>query len=209
LLAIACGPVVSTDTAAEEAGSGDPESTGTGTTEPGTTGSGPDPVTTTALPTTTGARLDVGGVGRIDGPYLLALAAIIDPGHPLQFIAYTRLSGERLDLELTPLTLDVGSTTAPRQPFGDPLFYPGIQVDDGGCFLLDMGEVSLPGPTNPITGSDIAATITLVGCFDPQGYCGTVEGMVHMPIMLDLTGSTFAAVPVDPEMLPTDFPSSC
>jgi hypothetical protein len=205
-LAIACGPTVPTDTPTggnEE--SSDTESTGsmdTGGTEP-------DPATTMLPTTTTSSRLDVGAPdGRIDATYLLAVATVVDPAHPLQYVAQTRLSDGMLDLVLVPLSLAAASTTSPRLPHGEPLVYSNIAVE-GGCFFLDMGEVFVAGETNPITGSDMTAAIVLDGCFEDASYCGTIDGEVIMPIALSLTGSTFAAIEADPQMLPVDFPSAC
>jgi hypothetical protein len=207
LLAIGCGPAVSTDPPMDEDELGDPQSSGTGSTAAGTSGPGPDPATTT-LPVTTGPSPDVGI--DVDGTYLLAVAAVIDPGHPLQYVAEVERDAEFFDLVLQPLTLDIGSTTAPRLPYGSPLVFTGVPIDDGGCFVLEMGEVFVAGVTNPITGADLVATITLVGCLPPAGFCGNVEGMVHEPLSIDLGGSTFAAVPIrDPRMLPVDFLTSC
>jgi hypothetical protein len=36
-----------------------------------------------------------------------------------------------------------------------------------------------------------------------------VTGRISTPIELDLAGSTFAAIDVDPQMLPVEFPTSC
>jgi hypothetical protein len=206
VLAIACGPSIAVETMGDDESEASTDAGGD--TSSGSSDTGSDPVSTT-LPGTTGPRLDVGGPdGRIDGPYLLALAAVIDPGHPFQWVAHTRMSGGFVDLELQPLTLDIGGTVAPRLPFGEPLVYSDIPVV-GGCFTLDMGMVTIPGATNPITGSDLQAIVVLDGCFDGVDYCGTVSGRVSSPLELDLAGSTFAAIATDPQMLPVDFPTSC
>jgi hypothetical protein len=204
VLAIACGPNIATETMEDDESDGD---TSAGDTSGGQSSSssdtGRDPVSSTT------SRLDVGGPdGRVDGPYLLAVAAVINPQTPFQWIAQTRLNGGQLDLVLQPLSLDVGSTTAPRLPYGEALIYSDIPVI-GGCFTLDMGAVTIPGPTNPITGSDIEGILVLDGCFDGANYCGTVTGRISSPIELDLAGSTFAAIDVDPQMLPVEFPTSC
>ncbi len=208
-LTLACGPVVPTDSMGEE---GDSTGAGSGSSESGDTGSGPG--TTTTVPGTSSSttlpmpRPDLGGMQDIDGTYLLAVAAIIDPGHPLQYIARVQVSGGTMQLVLQPLSLAIGSTTEPRQPYGDPVAYEGILVE-GGCFTLDMGLVTAAGATNPITGSDITTTLVLEGCFEGTFLCGTVSGFVSQPLQLDLTGSTFAAVEANPSMLPVEFPTSC
>lgn len=208
--ALACGPTVEVESAEGDSGEGadsDDDSTGTSATSAET---GSDPTTTTATSSTTiGPRLDIGTDLRIDGTYLLALAAVIDPQHPFQYIAQTRVSGGTMQLVLQPLSLDVGGTTLPRLPVGEPLAYSNIPIIDG-CFDLDMGFVLQTGASNPITGSDLMARIYLSGCFDSSAsYCGTVYGTVSEPIVLDLAGSTFAAIEADPQMLPVDFPTAC
>jgi hypothetical protein len=86
-------------------------------------------------------------------------------------------------------------------------------VDAAGAFTLDFGDTMVTGMANPITGSDIAATLSLQGTIqDANLWCGSVTGMVTSPITQDLMGSTFAAVRVeatDPASLPTDVLSTC
>jgi hypothetical protein len=62
------------------------------------------------------------------------------------------------------------------------------------------------GMANPITGSDIVATLALDGVIQSEDlFCGSVTGMVTQPLMLDLMGSTFAGVRVPSiDMLPGD-----
>jgi hypothetical protein len=204
--ATACGPVVSTETM----GTGEDESTGSSSSDSDDTGS--DPVTTmlpgSSSTTVPMPMLDIGGDVAIDGTYLLAVATIVDPGHPLQYFVRAQVVNGVMHVVMQPLSLDIGSTTAPRMAYGDPLVYGGIPVE-AGCFTIDMGEVFAAGATNPITGSDLTATIVLNGCFEGTSWCGNVEGQVSMPLQLDLTGSTFAATEAGFSMLPVDFPIGC
>ena len=150
-------------------------------------------------------KMDVGGVlADVTGTFHFSLAAVVAATTPLQFIATTTYTpnaagGGQLDIELQPLSLNVLATTEPREYTGEviPLSFP---VDEAGAFMADLGEVAVTGAANPITGSDIVATLMLTGAIqDENVYCGIVNGMVTVPANIDLTGSTFAAIRIEPE----------
>lgn len=157
-------------------------------------------------------KMDQGGaLVDISGDFLFALAAVIDPAHPLQFyttVTFTATAdGGTADMQLQPLSLDQGGTVAPRQPVGEVLPLLGVPVDASGKFQVMIAQpVMVTGMANPITGSDIVATLNLDGVIQSEDlFCGTVTGMVTQPLMLDLMGSTFAAVRVPSiDMLPGD-----
>lgn len=157
-------------------------------------------------------KMDQGGaLVDVSGDFLFALAAVIDPAHPLQFYATVTFTatadGGTLDMQLQPLSLDQGGTTMPRQPVGEVLPLVGVPVDASGGFMVTIDQpVMVTGMANPITGSDIVATLALDGVIQSEDlFCGTVTGMVTQPLMLDLMGSTFAAVRVPSiDMLPGD-----
>ncbi len=157
-------------------------------------------------------KMDQGGaLADVSGDFLFALAAVIDTAHPLQFyttVTFTpEAEGGTLAMHLQPLSLDPQTTTTPRMPVGDPLDLPPTPVDaSGGFSVMITQDVMVTGAANPITGSDIVATLNLVGAIQSEDlFCGTVTGMVTAPLMLDLTGSTFAAVRVPSvDMLPGD-----
>lgn len=157
-------------------------------------------------------KMDQGGaLADVNGDFLLALAAVIAPETPLQFYATVTFTpstdGGMLQMNLQPLSLDVLATTVPRQPVGDSLELQAVPVNATGGFELPITEpVMVTGMANPITGSDIVATLNLSGTIQSEDlFCGTVTGMVTAPLMLDLTGSTFAAVRVPSvDMLPGD-----
>jgi hypothetical protein len=165
-----------------------------------------------------GQKLDVSGaLADISGTHLFALAASIAPTSPLQFIATVTLTttptGGTLHIEFQPLALEVGSTTEPRTFAGEVLVLPEAEVDMGGGFALDLGEVAVTGDANPITGSDIVATLMMEGAIQNTDlWCGTIGGAVSVPADIDLTGSKFAAVRIeatDPASLPTDVQAMC
>lgn len=192
-----------------------PTSTSTDATDATITGDPTVPGTAdaTSLASESGAPgPDVGlPPGSSSGQYLLAVSTVVSKDLPLQFIATVDAGVPATwSLDLQPLTLDQGKVTSPRQPFGDPLQFTDIAVVED-TFTADLGEVFLPGPTNPITGSDISATLVLDGTIvDADFFCGMVSGMVTSPLMADISGSTFAAVRLaDPNILPTDVIINC
>lgn len=157
-------------------------------------------------------KMDLGGsLADINGTFLLALAAVIAPEFPLQFYATVTFTpdgvGGSVALELQPLSLDPQTTTTPRQPVGDSLMVGPAMVNAAGTFDLPITEpVMVTGMANPITGSDIVATLNLAATIQSEDlFCGTVTGAVTSPLELDLAGSTFAAVRVPSvDMLPVD-----
>jgi hypothetical protein len=88
---------------------------------------------------------------------------------------------------------------------GDALEVADIEYEEDGTFSADLGDVSVPGRANPITGSDIVANVQLTASTraaaddQPDVFCGQVTGMVTAPIKLDLSGSSFGAVATDDE----------
>jgi hypothetical protein len=157
-------------------------------------------------------KMDQGGsLADVNGDFLLALSAVIAVDTPLQF--YTTVTftpggeGGMIEMTLQPLSLDQGETTVPRQPVGEALTIGPVAVDASGGFELPIAEpVMVTGAANPITGSDIVATLNLSGSIQSEDlFCGTVTGAVTEPLDLDLLGSTFAAVRVQGiDMLPGD-----
>jgi hypothetical protein len=154
------------------------------------------------------------------GYYLFALETSLGPDLPLQFVttvAYTAApeGGGTVDLTFQPLSLNQGETLIPREYIGDPLTFEDVPVAADGTFDLDMGLVMVTGAANPVTGSDIEATILVhAEIRDEDSMCGEFEGMLMSPLEYDLAGSTFAAIRLaddgsDPMTLPTMFPYKC
>lgn len=160
-----------------------------------------------------GQKMDVGGaLADITGTFHFALSSVIAPDFPLQFVVTSTFTpnddgtGGTLNLEFQPLSLEVGSTTEPREFVGDVLPLMNLEVGAGGGFEVDLGTVMVTGEANPITGSDIVSNLVLMGGIQSADlWCGTVSGEVTSPIMQDLAGSTFAAQRIemtDPASLP-------
>lgn len=144
-----------------------------------------------------GDRFDWGG------RYLLALSTSLSPTKPLLFTLDAEVSDDLTTIDLTfqPLTTD--GDEEPRTAIGDAFSVDALPYATDGTFSADLGEVTVPGRANPITGSDIVATVQLIasthaGDSGTGGVvCGQVTGMVSVPLALDLAGSTFGAVLTD------------
>ena len=149
-------------------------------------------------------------VGMDEGTtYLLALSTPIDPALPLQFLAEIAVDDAMLVITMQPLSLDQGSTTAPRVPVGT-LLVPTVEFMTP-AFSAQLDDAAIPGAANPSSGEDIAGSITLTGSLAGAGTpCGQADGMITAPLAMSLAGSTWAATPVaDVDALPDDFPVAC
>ena len=166
------------------------------TSEPEPTTGGPEPTTGGPEPTTGGPA-----AAGISGFFLLAVATTVDPGKPFQFLArneVTEVDGaQKVSICLQPLSLSQGSVLKPREPIGEPLCFPEIQLDDDS-FMLQTGVMHIAGGANPITGADVVMSlIILAGIESDDFYCGNVAGEVMDPPVGSIVGSTFAAVRLD------------
>lgn len=203
-------------TSTDGTGAPDTDSAGTPATSLTTT----DSAGTTLAPDTESASgsdpdpssdpFDLPPPGDSSGLYLFAVSTVFDPRLPFQFIASVKAAPEVWNIELQPLTLDQQRVTVPRQPIGDPLVFTDIPVNDDG-FELDLGQLALPGQTNPVTGSDILVQMQLAASIQTGDFfCGQVSGTLLAPLMADITGSTFAAVRIsDPAVLPNEVAIDC
>lgn len=195
---VACGPAVDVE----------PSTTSTGAMEDGSTaGEGPQGTSTTADdsagPSSTGDELVYYDVGEA---FLVSVSTVIATETPLQYIARIFPEGEGASLvALTPLSLDVGSSTAPRELVEELTRSYPIEIDADGNFAFELIDVAVTGQANPISGSDLVARLSIAGRFiEPGRMCGRVEGMITVPVGIDLSGSTFGGVMfgVDGELPP-------
>jgi hypothetical protein len=145
---------------------------------------------------------------RVDfsGNYLLALATSINPTKPIfiETSVTVDTDANTIDFVFQPVKTDrlppadTEDREDPRTPAGDPITLTGVPFEEDGSFEADMGEVQVNGDANPITGSDITATLLLNGTVtSATSFCGAVAGDVSAPITADLVGSTFGAVASD------------
>ncbi len=163
----------------------------------------------------------VDGVPDMTGIYLLALETSLVADSPLQFVTTVDMTvdadgmGATATFTFQPLSLGVGSLLEPREFVGIPLTFEDIAFDAGGNFEIDMGVVMVTGMANPITGSDITASLVLSGrIIHINALCGDITGEVTSPIQSDLVGSNFGMLRLDddgsdPATLPTMFPYQC
>ena len=147
------------------------------------------------------------------GPQLLlyALSSPLAPGLPFQAIVNLTPGTGTVDLTLQWLSLDIASTTTPRQPVGDVYAYAALPVDGTGTFYWDTGIILIPAAANPITGEDlvvsIQANVVPVGV---PAYCGVAGGTVTSPIQTSLDGTTHAMTEVTAvSNLPATFAVAC
>ncbi len=220
--AVGCGPAVSdgdeSSSGADGSGSTEPSMSGRTTTATTTTATTPTsaPVDDDASDDTTDVDSDdpipppdVPSGWPVEGRYLFGLGLVIAPETPLQFVGTVFADGELLDVTLTSLSLDFGSTTAPREPVGEAFVFESIPIAADGTFVLDFDEASIPGAANPITGSDVVADLRIVGWFNGRRICGNASGQVVVPANIDLAGSSFGGIPLEGEALPPIEDASC
>lgn len=133
----------------------------------------------------------------ITGTFFVTFAAAISPGTPFQLIATTKLTPQAdgtaiVDISVQPLD------AMTREPVGQPLASNGNPVSADGKFMATLAGM-LPGPANPISFSDVTVELTLDAVIrSANRFCGPVTGMVSKPVAIDLTGSEFAAVRIEP-----------
>ncbi|HLT38042.1 MAG TPA: hypothetical protein VK034_17270, partial [Enhygromyxa sp.] len=157
----------------------------------------------------------------MNGKFLFALTTSLGPDTPLQFVTTvdftpTAGGGATADFTFQPLSLDVGATTTPREFVGEPIIYQDIAIDLEGNYEIDMGTVMVTGAANPVTGSDITATLVVHGSIvHMDAFCGQLTGDLISPLEYNLDGSEFAAMRLvdddgsNPATLPTEFPFKC
>ena len=217
MMLVACGPAVESED--EEPSSG----TEAGSTSGSTTNApdpdpdpGPSTAPVTSSPATSETTTSVGddsgssstttSVG-VEDQYYVNLAAIVAETTPFQFIGTVKVDDGGIGMSLTPLSLDVLSVDTPRELVPPPIEILGT-IEPDGLITIEVPEVQLVGAVNPITGSDIVAEFTIQAEFVGDLICGRVAGMVTVPANIDLTGSTFSAMPValGPDPAPEDIP---
>lgn len=147
----------------------------------------------------------------LTGVHLVAIDTVVLPGTPLQFIADFEqdLDANTLSATFTPLSLELNSTTTPREELPmNPIVVNDVPINDDGSVEIDFGTVMVEASANPITGSPITASVIIdVRALSSDAWCGTAGGDVMSPIQQNLEGSTVAGVRlVDRNERPDDFP---
>lgn len=151
--------------------------------------------------------------GAADGQYFFTLSSNLSPGTPFTLLATmtTTASGDGLSVDLVMQPL---AKTDRKTPTGSELPpFNGLAVAADGSFEWDLGEVTFPGTANPISDSEVVATVQLQGSLcdsEPAAsgshagfLCGTATGLVTKPLTdFDLTGSNFTMQLVEGGALP-------
>ncbi|WP_437526685.1 hypothetical protein WME79_41435 [Sorangium sp. So ce726] len=142
--------------------------------------------------------------GAVDGDFLFSLSAYLNPQAPILFVASltTEASDGGLSFSLTfqPLMADDR-----RTPTGEPFDVGPFELAADGKFTAQLPTLVVPGDANPISGSELEATITLTGslCAPADFVCGVITGTTARPLTLNLKGSTFAMERIaDPSSYP-------
>jgi hypothetical protein len=97
-------------------------------------------------------------------------------------------SGLEFSMDLQPLDrFDRTTPQGPVIPIGP------FAIDAQGKFSTLLPPLDVTGDANPISGSDISATVSIEGfiCTMTESICGTAEGDVTKPVPLPIAGSTF------------------
>ena len=146
---------------------------------------------------TPGERFD------FSGQYLASLVTTLAPGVPILFACDVEVGEDLESVELTFQPLATDTDAMPREPVGASFGSGPVPYREDGSFVAELGEVTVPGRANPISGSDIVATVTVEASVRemegelPMLFCGDVRGMVSVPLELDLAGSSMFGVATD------------
>lgn len=150
-------------------------------------------------------------VADLNGRFLLAASVTLNPGAPLLFDAKVTMTPGcpvgscTISFEIQPLanagSPNPGPCPAPLTAAGPVIVVKDVPVEADGTFTATfsrqaVGTVS--GCANPISGSDIEATLVLNASTRSEDlFCGQLEGSLFKPFTYDLAGSTFGAVRID------------
>ncbi len=134
-------------------------------------------------------------VADIDGTWLIGLNPSVAPGSYVQLAVDWNLTttgiGGTLDGTYQPLrTYGIATDSLERVPVGAPIAVNAVQVTDVATFRVHLVG-TLPGPANPINGTEYQMDMVLVGRIgSPALVCGSVEGNLGP---LNVAGSTMGA----------------
>ena len=135
-----------------------------------------------------------GGDAAIDltGAYMLSLSTALDATKPLLFKADMTSSDGMIAMVLTPLRswgcgganafCDDASAADFRELQTDDVIDGGSVPIEDGKFVFDLGEVTVGGAVNAISGADITAELKLTGrTLGAANFCGSVSGGLSLP----------------------------
>ncbi len=124
----------------------------------------------------------------VNGTFLMGFKIHFVP-QPIQLVAtvvMTPITETSAELDMTLRFL----TTGDRQITGDPLVFENIAVGETGEFEIDVGDLAIPSAANPTGSNATAEDVVLFGSIkSTDRVCGTIDGMVTMPVALPLCPS--------------------
>jgi hypothetical protein len=129
----------------------------------------------------------------LSGTHLLTVSVKLNPQKAFALNANIEVTEGPSSLNGS-MALQPLSAMDQQTPVCAPLSFENLPVSADGSFVWNLGQVSICGEANPISGSELVTTLILEGafCSAPHFACGNVSGIVTAPLPdFDLTGSTF------------------
>jgi hypothetical protein len=134
----------------------------------------------------------------ITGTFLLALHIVGIPT-PVQTIATVTMT-KMGDTATATLHIQFLNQSA-RMPIANATVdVPDVAIDDAGQFTASVAMLTIPADANPVLHQPAVAKDVKLGSSIQKAtrFCGVVTGMITSPTPLDLTGSTYAAIAIQP-----------
>lgn len=156
------------------------------------------PTTSSASTSGSGGGCAAPAAGELDGPYVFALSASLDPPNPVLFDAQITSADGATGLELS-FVLQALDAKDRMTKVGESFPLGPFVVAADGTFEADFPPLAVVGTANPISGSDLEADVSLSGtvCGASGVLCGALNGNVTKPTDIALDGSSFAFEPLD------------
>ncbi len=174
------------------------------------------------------AGADGGASVPVDGVYFGACLTTLAAGRidrVLRFyseVKYTPDTGGNatVELKLTALKLGPNNTAPPTVSKSETVgntYTTTRSAAPRGIYQAPLGNVTVPGAANPISGRDILIEQAAApGHFAVGKFCSQLSGHVTQPIDIELVGNTNACIylPVNegdptPVLQASDFPDTC
>lgn len=153
---------------------------------------------------------------QLEGTYLYAVSVALAPSLPTVYLAEVKAEqvGEQLAVTIRQRPLSKDDWRTPVGDYGEPR---SDLVPATGSYTSELVVSVVPAAANAVTGADSRTETVFTGRFDNpatpddpdaklQFFCGTMTGEATSPLMIDLSGSTFAATRIpdvdDPDSYP-------
>lgn len=130
--------------------------------------------------------------GEIDGDFVFALAASLDPKSPVLFDAKLTTKDGASGLELS-MTLQALDTCDRATKVGEVFELGPFAVAADGSFDAQFPPLEVTGLANPFSENPITAEASITGtlCAPADFICGDLAGNVTKPSNISLAKSTF------------------